>query len=412
MPSSYTYQQAQDDVAGIIHGKNVSKVTNINAAARRAGRNLIGKIDLDETRVIVPLYLYDQVLSTEIPDDVKEKGVVDIRPQFTTTRGRPLSDNLSNRMSKDFDMRRGFGSWFTIINNKGSKYARIKAELTPSALTLDDLTELGGWTAPATGGNKATSLAIDETYYPEGALEFNVLSGGTAGWIQSTTLDSQDLTDYVNKSAAFFELYIPNAAAVAAITSIEVAWGSDLTADFYSQTVTAPHFGDFQIGKNIIRIDWNGATKTGSPVVTAIDSAKITINKTSGVEIDSLIVSNLFFSIATIWELEYYSSLLFSDSAGNWKNTLDDTTDLINLEESEYNLWLYEFVIACLQQIQGENAKEDRDYFQGELYGTSRQEGLYEIYKKNNPSQREKVTSTYYNNLGFRGSGGGRKKRG
>src|ERR1035437_2728906 len=115
----YTFQNAQDDLAGIIHGKNVSKITNINNAARRAGQNLMAKIDLDEVRVITTVNLYDQVLDTAIPSDLKEKAVIDFRPQFTTTDDRPLSDNLSSRMSKDFDMRRRFGSWFTIMNNKG-----------------------------------------------------------------------------------------------------------------------------------------------------------------------------------------------------------------------------------------------------------------------------------------------------
>lgn len=410
--SNYTFQNAQDDLAGVIHGKNVSKITNIQSAARRAGQNLMAKIDLDEVRVITTLNLYDQVTDVPVPADLKEKAIIDIRPQFTTTQDRPLSDNLSSRMSKDFDMRRRHGSWFTIMNNKGTKYARVKAELTPSALTLDDLSKVAGWTAPASGGNQATAPFVDNIVYEQGALEFNVLGAGTSGWIQSTTLTAQDFTNLLNKSSAFLELYIPTAAALANIQSIDLAWGSDVSANYYHRTVTTPNFGTLQVGKNLLRFDWNGATKVGAPIITAIDSAKITIN-TNGTEIDALIVSNLFFSIQITWDLEYYSKLLYSDAAGNWKDTLSDPTDLINLDTATYNLWFYEFALACLQQIQGKDAKADRDFFQSELYGDKSldKEGLYEVYKKQNPSQREKVTQTYYNNFGFRGTDQGRFRR-
>lgn len=410
----YTYQNAQDDLSGIIHGKNVSKITNINAAAQRAGRGLLAKIDLDEVRVITTLNLYDQVLDTPVPADLKEKAIIDIRPQFSTSTDRPLSDNLSSRMSKDFDMRRRYGSWFTIMNNKGVKYARVKAELTPSALSMDDLTEVDFWSNAVVNAvpNGASAPFVDDIIFSQGALEFNISSGQTQGYISSSRLTSQDFTDFLNKSSAFFELYIPSAGALAAIQSIDFKWGSDLTANYYHRTITAPNFGSLQVGKNLLRFDWNGATTAGSPIITAIDSAQITVS-TNGAEVDALLVSNIFFSIAVIWELEYYSKLLYSDSSGNWKSTLSDPTDVINLDEATYNLWLYEFAIACLQQIQGKNAEADLSFFRGELYGNTAndQEGLYEIYKKNNPSQREKVTSTYYNNFGFRGTDQGRFRR-
>lgn len=409
----YTFQNAQDDLAGIIHGKNVSKITNIQSAAVRAGRGLLAKLDLDEIRVITTINLYDQVLDTPIPQDLKEKAVIDIRPQFTTTSDRALSDNLSSRMSKDFDMRRRFGSWFTIVNNKGVKYARVKAELTPSALDLDDLSEVGSWSNAVINAvpNGATAPFVDSIVYPDGALEFNILSTASQGYISSQALTAQDFTDYLNKSAGFLEFYIPSADALAAIASIDLAWGSDITANYYHRTVAAPNFGALQVGKNLLRFDWNGATKVGSPVIAAIDSAKITIN-TNGTEIDALIVSNLFFSMQIVWDLEYYSKYLYSSSGGQWKTTLTDPTDIINLDEATYNLWLYELSIACLQQIQGKDAAADLAFFKAELYGTASQEGLYEIYKKQNPSQREKVTSTYYNNFGFRGTDGGRFRRG
>lgn len=403
----YTIANALDDLSGIVHGKTVNKITNVNAAAERAARNLLAMIDPDETRKITQITLYDKVLDYSAPSDLKEKRVVDIRPQFTTARDRSVSDNLSNRLSKDFDMRRRFGSWFTVMDDGGTKYLRVKAELTPSALTFDTLNALGSWAATAAAQN----LAVEDIIYPQGALQFDVAAGAnpTSGYIQSTAITSQDMTSLVNKSAAFFELYIPTAAALAAIISLDLRWGNDTTTKYYNRTVTTAHLGALRVGKNTIRIDWNGATKTGAVDDTAINSARITVN-TNGTAISGLIVSNLFFSIGRVWDIEYYSKYLFSNN-GTWTDRVTGNTFTINLDTTSYNLWLYEFALAGLQQIQGKDAAADRDYFEAELYGNARKVGKYAEYKKNNPSQTEKPTQTYYNNFGFRGTDGGRFRR-
>ena len=139
---TYTIKQANDDLSGILHGKSINKITNPFSAARRAANNLLATIDPDETRQIGQITLYDRVIDYAAFADLKEKRVIDIRPQFSTTRDRSGADNLGNRMSKDFDMRRRWGSWFTVMDNNGLKYFRVKANLTPSAVVLDSLDQL------------------------------------------------------------------------------------------------------------------------------------------------------------------------------------------------------------------------------------------------------------------------------
>lgn len=406
---SYTIQQAKDDLAGIVHGKTVNKITNIFSAATRAGRNLLAMVDPDETRQIAQLTLYDRVTDVAAPADLKEKRIIDIRPQFSTTRDRSTADNLSNRMSKDFDMRRRWGSWFTVMDVNGLKYLRVKASLTPSALGLDTLDTINGWTADGTG---AQNLALESIVYDQGAFQFDMAAGQSTGYIQSTTIASVDLTTAVNKSAGFLELYIPTAAALAAIVSIDLRWGNDTTTKYYNRTITTAHLGALRVGKNTLRFDWNGATKTGAVDPATIDSARITIN-TNGSAISALIVSNLFFSIARIWEIEYYSKNLFQDKNGVWKSDTDDDEDVINLDVASYNIFLLEFALAGLQQIQGKDAAADRSFVEDQLYGNSAKNiiGAYPLYKENNPSQKEKVTQSYYNNFGFRGADGGRYRR-
>lgn len=395
---SYSISQAFDDLSGIIHGKTVNKITNIDSVARRAAQNLLAMIDPDETRRIDTITIYDKILDVAAPSDLKEKRIIDIRPQFDTNNSRAGSDNLGSRFSKDFDLRRGWGSWFTVMDNGGTKYLRVKAEITPNALTLDGLDTLGSWAVGGSGQN----IALESTIFPQGAIQFDIAAGVSpiTGYVQNTAITQQDFTDLVNKSSAFFVLYIPSAAALAAITSVDLRWGTDMTANYYNRTVTAPHFGSLKVGKNIMRFDWNGATKTGTIDATKIDSARISVT-TNGTAISALIVSNLMFSIGRVWEIEYYSKYIFSAS-GTWQDTVTDGGTLINLDTASYNLFLYEFALASLQQIQGKDAVVDRDYFQKLLHGDGNQAGLYEKYKKNNPSQTEKPTQTYYGNIGWR----------
>lgn len=407
---SYLVSQAKDDLAGIAHGKTVSKITVINGAGRRAARNLLATIDPHETIQIDTITLYDKIADYAAPAGLKGNKIIDIRPQFNSYSSRSPADNLSNRMSKDFDIRRNWGSWFTVMDVNGLKYLRIKAELSPSAISFDTLSVLTGWAATASASN----LAVENLIYSQGALQFDMAAGvnPTAGYIQSQTITQQNMASIVNKSAAFVELYIPTAAALAAIISIDLRWGTDTVANYYNRTVTTAHLGALKVGKNILRFDWNGATKTGATIdATKIDSARITVN-TNGTAISALIVSNLLFSVGQIWDIEYYSKYLFRTAAGVWSESITDDTDLVNLDETSFNGFLFEWALAALQQIQGKDAQADREFFRSQLYGkpTEQIEGFYPTYKKDNPSQAEKVTQTYYSNLGYRNRGGGRMR--
>lgn len=393
--SNYTLQNVSDDLAGVIHGKTVNKITNILSAFRRAANNTVANIDPDEMRIVTQLTIYDQVSDYLAPTDIKEKGIVDLRPQG---RNRNVNDNFSSRMSKDANLKR-LQNMLTVMDDKGLKFFRLFKWFTPGALTFDALDEINGWTATASAQN----LSLDSIIYTNNALQFDIAAGAnpTTGYIQSTKITSVDLTNYVNKSSGFFELYIPTQAILNAIVSVGLLWGNDTTHN-YARTVTTPHLGTLKIGKNLMRFDWNGATPTGVFTPTAVDTARITIT-TNGTAISGLIVSKLFFSIGRIWDLEYFSKNLFNNG-GTWSDVPADLNTTINLDTASYNIYFYEVALACLQQIQGKDALADRSFCQDQLYGNTAKDiqGAYNVYKDNNPDQREKVTQTWYSNTQFR----------
>lgn len=390
---SYTIQQAQDDLSGIVHGKTVNKITNINSTARRAANNLLAMIDPDETRKIAQITLYDGVTEYNAPTGLKGKKIIDFRPQVN----RAQSDNLGNRLSKDFDMQE-WGDWFTVMDDGGTKYLRVKAPLTPAASSVDPMDDDTSWTA----SGDASALTVDDLYSVSNgdSLKFTLAAAGASAILTNSAIVTSDLSDWESVASFFLWVYLPTATA---ITSVTLRFGTSATK--YWEATGAIHQGSQRIGWNLFRFDWATATKTVAP--NTPNSAAITYVRLAfayGGTAAVIRVDKLFASLPKIWDVEYYSKFLFSD-AGTWQETVTDTSTTINLDTASYNLFLYEFALAGLQQIQGKDAAADRTYFYKELHGDAQKQGLYKRYKTDNPSQAEKPTQTYYRNKGWRSRG-------
>lgn len=375
--SDLTIAHVKDDLAGRLHGTTVNKITNINSVFRRAAGNLLRELDPDETRRTKQVTLYDGVTDYATEADLKDKKVIDIRPQDS----RNDNENPRQKFSKEFDRKRK-ESWFTVMKDSGLTYLRISKSITPSKSLLDDLVDSTGWAATASAQN----LAEDSIIYPAGALKFDLAAGAnpSSGYIESSSIDSVDLTDFDEQSAAFVELYIPTAEALAAFISIDLRWGNG-NAAYWSRTVTTPHLGSFKVGRNIVRVDWNGATETGSVDPSAVDYARITVNY-NGAAISGIRVSNLFFSIGKIHDIEYYSKFLFSHN-GVWQDTVTNDDTKINLDTASYNLYLDEVEFAAKGQLQGSDAVAEAAAVEKKLHGSSGPQGSYNRYKNSNPSQ-------------------------
>jgi hypothetical protein len=388
---SYTISNVEDDLSGILHGKTVNKVTNIRSAERRAAQNLLAQIDPDETRRITTLTIYDGVTDYNAPSDLKEKRIVDVRPQVN----RNLQDNFSNRLSKDFD-RKVWGNWLTVMDDGGTKYLRIKATLTPAAQSVDPMDDTTHWVA----SGDASSLTTDDLYSVTNgtSLKFNLAAAGSSGILTNSAIDSMDLTDWLNTSSFFVSVYLQSATA---ITGVTLRIGSSSTK--YWEMTGVLHRGSLKAGWNLYRFDWSGVSPTGIPTVSALTYARLAF--AYGGSATVIRVDKLFTSLPKIYDLEYYSKFLFSASS-TWVETPVDGDTVVNLDTASYNIYTYEVALAALQQIQGKDALADRNYFFKQLYGDAQAEGLYKLYKMNNPSQAEKPTQTYYGNTGWRRSGG------
>jgi hypothetical protein len=105
----------------------------------------------------------------------------------------------------------------------------------------------------------------------------------------------------------------------------------------------------------------------------------------------------LYSRLPRVYEVVYYSELLFRDSnTGVFRDTPNTDDDLINVDTESYDSYLNECGYAIAQQAR--NA-DDVNFFYNELYGdgTSKKPGQYKQYEANNPDEEEPQVDSYYN---------------
>lgn len=383
MPATYTITSVRDDLTGMFRGTSVNKLTNINALFRRAARKVLSKIDPAPTKRITQVTLFDGVYTYSAVDDLKK--VIDIRPQVN----RGYEDRLRNRNSLSFDQRKVYeNNLFHVTWESATRRLRVKKTLNRSGSTVNNCestTANGTWAADGTG---ATNLTTDTDDFVDGAgsLNFDLASGQATGYIENSTMSQVDLTDHDEKSSIFAYVYFP---AASIITNVILRWGND-ASNYWSATVTAPFDRTaFQNGWNLLRFNWNGATETGTVAPATIDYLRVTITYNQTAETD-IRVDRIFSSLGEIWEVEYYSELLFRTSGGTWGATVTDDSDLVNLDIESYNLFLDECALEGAKQIGGPDLAFDVQEKKMDLI-----EG-YRKYNAEYPSEKIIAVERYY----------------
>lgn len=377
----------KDDLTGMIHSANLSKVRNLNQLLQRAARTLLTKIDPPDTLRVAQISnaLHNDIYDYTAPSDLKGNSVTDIRPQVN----RQSSDSLSQRFGKEFDLSKKENTFFVHYDG-GTKSLRISKSLTPAAITINNcnsLTANGTWAADGTYAHNLTKDILD--YFTGGAsLNFDLNIGtGVTGYLENSTMSQVDLTDEDERGVIYARVYIPD---TTLITNFILRWGND-SSNYWSKTVTTPHDAtSFKTGWNILAFDWNGATETGTVDPATIDYLRMTVTYTTATEETDLRLDQITCSRGVIWEIVYYSECLFRTTAGTWQTTTTKDTDIINLDTDGYNLYLYECLKLMAHQLQGEDSVFDINFSNAELTE------LYDSYLDKHPSQVVKPVEHYY----------------
>jgi hypothetical protein len=381
---AYSISQANADLTGILHGTNLNKITGLTNLHNRTARQLLADLDPQETirKSITTTPIFSQVWDYACPSDLKSNRIIDIAPQYT----RLPSQVITQTYNQPFDIDKNksvTNPEFTIQFNNGIKSVRINDTSLPQGTVIDTCEATDGWTASATASN----LSEDNVNFASGSgsLSFDVTTG--IGSISKTLASQLDLSAQINQSSLFYYLYLPSGPL---LTSTEIRWGSS-ASDYYSRTLTTTNEGTaFQTGWNLIRADWNGASITGSPTVTAINYIYIGVTVASnqtGIKVD-----NIVSTMGMYRTIEYYSKFLFRNAnSGAFQETTTDISDLINLDTESYNVYLALLAFYATQQVQGVNALSFDGNFWGQEYLK-----LVQRYTSLNKSQVQKPRQNYY----------------
>ncbi len=386
---SYNITTVLNDLSGVVHGTQITKVPNPYGLLNRTARAILLDVDPKETQRIVPLasQVFNDVFDYALPVDVKGDRIIDL----FLPAGRNPGEIFTQGYATNFDANKSisFDNKTYIQWNTGIKTFRIEAPFLTSPVVLTDTGSLTSWSVTA----GAQNLTLDTQNNPagSGALKFDLAAGSATGSVQISALTPVDLTGKVNIDSLFFWVYLPTGAS---ITSLNLKWGSDYTANYYTYTATTNQQGlAFQNGWNLIQMPWASATKVGSPTVTAYDSIQLTVayNSTlqTGVEF-----CNVTSNTGSIFNLQYYSKYLFRDPTTNaFQETVIDVTDnnkILNLDTESYNLFFNKAAYFVAQTLQGADAAYDVDYWEKEYANALIR------YRAMNPSEAMIKGEPYY----------------
>lgn len=375
------------DLASVVHGTTINKIPNVYGMINRAARQVLLDVDPKETQRIVQMpQVFNDVFDYALPPDVKGDRIIDLALQG----GRSPWDVFIQTYAETFDANKlvSFANKVYTQWNTGLKTIRIEAPFLTSPIQLSDTGSLMGWAA-TTG---ASTLTLDQTNNVAGggALVFNLLAGSANGYIETSTLNGVDMSNYVNNSVGFLWVYIPTATS---ITSIDIRWGTNSTNYYHYTTSTTQPGTSFINGWNLIALPWTSATLVGTPTATNYKYVRATVNYNSTLQ-TGFKICNLTFGQGYYFDLQYYSKYMFRDPSTNaFQEKVVDVTDnnkLINLDTESYNLLFNKCAFFIAQSLQGADAEYDATYWDGEYSAALLR------YRAQNPSEAIKKTESYY----------------
>lgn len=400
----YSVLDLKNDLSGVLHGTTNNQIQNLDGVINRAARQLLLDLDPQETKRTVEFVapIFNTVYDYPIAADVKGNKIIDIFPQVN----RLPQEIWLQSYNQAFDVAKqnilSMQNMFTINFNSSQKTIRINAPwLNPPIIVnqIDSIDSNGTWSV----GGTASNLEVNNTNFAQGtgSLQFDVTVG--TGYIENSDMTAVDLSDVANQASMFTWVYVPTGSN---LTSVTLLWGSS-SGNYYSKTVTQTQQGTaFVNGWNLCQFDWASATETGSVDDTEINYARVSLVMTgtnTGVK-----VNGLNCILGTILQYSYYSKYLFRNaSTGAYQETVEDDSDLINLDTESYNLLFNQVAYLAAQQQQGQDSVYDGSVFlKAYTDGLSRYKAMYKselqkpqgsYYAKPNPGYSRIIGGTFRN---------------
>ena len=398
MPS-FAQSELNTEVTAIVRGTFTA--ANFLTVANRAIRDVLSEVDLRSSIRSTALSpnLFDDVYQYTCPSDMKGDKVIDIKPQIN--RGR--FDRWELVTHEEFDRRKQdlrVDRYGDPIELEGSQWLGhnlvaisrddlvnkllLSRAIDDSELGIDTLDAVGDWAAYGDGSN----LTADADNYVKGSgcINWDInADGGTTAGIYNDSLDSFDISNYITTGSIFVWVYISS---TTNLTNFIIRIGSSASA-YYSITITTNNEGNsFYAGWNLLRFDFANKSETGTVDDDDCDYVALYMTKDAAkTDETDYRFDNLVIKKGDHYEVIYYSRYFWQSSAGTYLEDATTTTDLINCETDEYNL----FIEKCAQYMEEKL---------GNIREADRHEAIYERKKAKyileNPSRALLLTQEYH----------------
>ena len=346
-------------------------------------------------------YKLNAALTDVLEGNALRRATSENNIDMTRKDSRQVMIDISNSAEESsYSLERKNENLFLAVNHD-SKYRAMQVSSLAS-LTADG----GTWEADETNSDALDLEAdsVDGSNGTNGCLKFDIdvsQSVNNRGTIFNDEFTEGDLTEEEDLSSWLLDVKFPE---VTNITSVTFYWGSD-SSNYWSVTSTTNQDGgaftaDFD---NTVKFTWQGATKTGSPDVTAIDYLRIDINYGAGqTDATSFKVDNLRLVRPESLKFYYTSWNGGADTAGDQIKKFGATTD-VPYFSGQYDQYLYAVAHKAASltfralRLYGEADRE-------ELEATREMDRIRQVIPKSRPGEAKN-----FKVLGI--SFGGRRRR-
>lgn len=390
MPT-YNILRLKQDLTGVIHGTTLNKVVNLNGLINRSARQVLQDIDPQETKRVLPFStpIFESVYTYFLSPDVKGNAIIDIRPQVNRLPNQVFNQDYNQQFS--LSTLWSLSNQFTIMWNQGVRTILVNAPLLNTGVVVNyasSLTDNGTWIA----GGLASGLVVNPVNFLAGggSLQFNLAAGAPAstGFLENSTMQPVNLTDFVNFATWFLYTFLP---AASAFSNVELRFGSS-SSNYYAVNASITQANTaFENGWNLLSYLWNGASVVGAPNPGAITYLRVTWTY-DGTAQTNVLLNDIASRLGQIMEYEYYSKYMFRDAiTGAFQETVTDDSNGINLDTDSYNILFNQVAYLVAQQLQGLDAMFFDANFFLENYNqdVQRYKGLYK-------SEKQKPRQPYY----------------
>lgn len=359
-----------------------STISNIQAIANRAVKDVVAEIDLRSTKrsAAISPQIYQEVFNYGAPADIKEEGIIDVQPQIN----RSSDSELELVSVEEFDRTKDSVNNLVAISDADFiKILKLSMPVNSNELVVNECDSLTGDGTFAASGS-ASNITLDQNNYVNGSasINFDVAANFTSAIISVTGMDAADLTDYEGHEL-FVWLYVP---AIDGLTSVKLRWGND-ASNYYEATATTNNEGlSWYVGWNLVRFSWP-ASATGTVDLTAVDYLRLELigdgscSASTDWRLDFVVAR-----VGVIYNVLYYSKYGWQTSAGVY--IIDSTAagDKLNADAEEFDL----FVLKGKQILfEDQFLYADADYFK------TRYEEKRLKYLEKYPSERKTMISNY-----------------